>query len=147
MTEQHDCGHSCCEERHNPHHDHFLRPDQCPQCLRVVGVDEVGLVVAVEHRTADLWCQANGVDRRKATIKSRLDEKAGGLPRGLFVVSLQGAWHPELDARGAVLVRPDLTLSPPTLSELRRTDPRHPMYDCFRGLCNHPKHLGNYIFP
>lgn len=28
----HDCGHRCCNDRHNPLHDHFLSPDECAQC-------------------------------------------------------------------------------------------------------------------
>lgn len=28
-----DCGHSCCDERHDPMHDHFLAADKCPACV------------------------------------------------------------------------------------------------------------------
>jgi hypothetical protein len=28
----HDCGHVCCDDRSNPHHDHWLSPDECPTC-------------------------------------------------------------------------------------------------------------------
>lgn len=41
MSDRFDCWHSCCEERHNPHHDHFLSPDQCPACLRINGYEYV----------------------------------------------------------------------------------------------------------
>lgn len=33
-TPAHDCGHRCCTERSNPHHDHFLDADQCGGCMR-----------------------------------------------------------------------------------------------------------------
>lgn len=29
------CGHDCCDEPHNPFHDHFLRPDQCNNCIAI----------------------------------------------------------------------------------------------------------------
>lgn len=35
MTAPHDCGHACCDERSDPHHDHFLTPDVCPACAAV----------------------------------------------------------------------------------------------------------------
>lgn len=30
----HDCGHTCCDTRHDPFHDHFLSVEQCPSCKR-----------------------------------------------------------------------------------------------------------------
>lgn len=30
---QHDCGHTCCDERNDPMHDHFLAADNCPSCV------------------------------------------------------------------------------------------------------------------
>lgn len=29
----HDCGHTCCDERHDPLHDHFLAAANCPSCV------------------------------------------------------------------------------------------------------------------
>jgi hypothetical protein len=31
MNSEHvtDCGHECCDDRHNPFHDHFLDPEDC----------------------------------------------------------------------------------------------------------------------
>lgn len=28
----HDCGHVCCDDRANTHHDHWLTPDDCTRC-------------------------------------------------------------------------------------------------------------------
>lgn len=28
----HDCGHSCCTQRHNPNHEHWKRPSTCDDC-------------------------------------------------------------------------------------------------------------------
>lgn len=36
-----DCGHRCCTERHDPHHDHFLGPDDCPSCRAVARREEM----------------------------------------------------------------------------------------------------------
>lgn len=32
MPDLPDCGHLCCDERHDPLHDHFLAPHICPSC-------------------------------------------------------------------------------------------------------------------
>ena len=31
----HDCGHACCDEPHDPFHDHFLSVEACPSCQRL----------------------------------------------------------------------------------------------------------------
>ena len=35
-----DCRHSCCDERRNPNHDHFLSPRDCSRCSVSAGRDE-----------------------------------------------------------------------------------------------------------
>jgi hypothetical protein len=35
MPEATDCGHICCDDRHDRFHDHWLEPGECPSCERV----------------------------------------------------------------------------------------------------------------
>ncbi len=69
------CGHSCCNTPHEPHHDHFLTPDECPRCVRIAEGAEV--VAAGFKRIGDLLS-----DAERAELYSDLAEMARARKRG-----------------------------------------------------------------
>lgn len=59
MTDLSGCGHTCCEERGNPQHDHFLRPSDCPSCGRQCASEDCERYARAGSRKCCIACVPN----------------------------------------------------------------------------------------